>query len=144
MIRLVWLFCAILTPTTAFSDHELENRDLIRGQDLYATQCASCHGIELQGQPNWKSPDSNGVLPAPPHDEHGHTWHHDNQLLFTYTKLGGQGALAKRGITNFNSGMPGYAEVMTDDEIWDVLAYIRSTWPENIQEYQAKRNFPHK
>ena len=32
-------------------------------------------------------------MPAPPHGETGHTWHHDNGLLIAYTKLGGQAAL---------------------------------------------------
>ncbi|MDP5220160.1 cytochrome c [Ruegeria sp. 2205SS24-7] len=127
----------------AIAAHELEDRDLARGQTLYAEQCASCHGAALQGQPNWQQQNDDGTMPAPPHDETGHTWHHDNQLLFTYTKLGGQGALAERGITNFKSGMPGFAEVISDEGIWDILAYIRSTWPERVQEIQAGRNPPH-
>ena len=82
-------------------------------------------------------------LPAPPHDQTGHTWHHDNQLLFEYTKLGGKAALSARGVTGFASGMPGFGETLTDEEIWDILAYIRSTWPERIQDIQAARNPPH-
>ncbi len=108
-----------------------------------AQQCASCHGANLEGQPNWRTPDENGVLPAPPHDETGHTWHHDNQLLFDYTKLGGAQALVARGITGFNSGMPGFAGVISDQEIWDILAYIQSTWPERVQDIQRGRNPPH-
>ena len=137
------LIASILLPTIAVAAHELEGRDLARGETLYAEQCASCHGVELQGQPNWQRPNDDGTMPAPPHDETGHTWHHDNQLLFTYTRLGGQGALAERGITNFKSGMPGFADVISDEEIWDILAYIRSTWPERVQEIQAGRNPPH-
>ncbi len=132
-----------LLPTIVFAAHELEDRDLARGQTLYAEQCASCHGAELQGQPNWQRQNDDGTMPAPPHDETGHTWHHDNQLLFFYTKLGGQGALAERGITNFKSGMPGFADVISDEEIWDILAYIRSTWPERVRGIQAGRNPPH-
>ena len=133
----------VLMPKLGAAAHELDDRDLARGQTLYAEQCASCHGADLQGQPNWQRPNDDGTLPAPPHDETGHTWHHDNQLLFTYTKLGGQGALAERGISNFKSGMPGFADVISDDEIWDILAYIRSTWPEPVQDIQAGRNAPH-
>lgn len=132
-----------LLPSFASAGHELEGRDIANGQSLYATHCAACHGADLEGQPQWQTPNADGTLPAPPHDETGHTWHHDNQLLFTYTKLGGQGTLAARGITNFDSGMPGFADVISDDEIWDVLAYIRSTWPERVQDNQAARNPPH-
>ncbi len=110
---------------------------------LYAENCASCHGANLEGEPNWRSPDENGVLPAPPHDETGHTWHHDNGLLFQYSKLGGQEALAQRDVTGFKSGMPGFVETLSDDEIWDIRAFIRSTWPDRIQEIHMMRNPPH-
>lgn len=133
--------CGIATSTIA--GHELDDRDLENGRILYAEQCASCHGVNLEGQPNWRSPDAYSVLPAPPHDETGHTWHHDNRLLFEYTQLGGQEALAVRGVTGFASGMPGFGDSLSDDEIWDILAFIRSTWPERVQEIQAGRNPPH-
>ena len=97
----------------------------------------------FEGQLDWQTPDENGILPAPPHDETGHTWHHDNALLFEYTKLGGAEALAARGVSGFQSGMPAFGEVLTDDEIWSVLAYIRSTWPERIQQVQQMRNRAH-
>jgi hypothetical protein len=102
-----------------------------------------CHGANLEGQPDWQVAGPDGVLPAPPHDETGHTWHHDNGLLFDYTRLGGQSALAMRGITGFRSGMPAFEGSLSDDEIWDVLAYIRSTWPERVQAIQAAQNPPH-
>lgn len=129
--------------TMAFAGHELDNRDLTHGQVLYAEHCASCHGADLEGQPNWRSPGADGILPAPPHDDTGHTWHHDNQLLFDYTRLGGEKALAMRGVRGFASGMPGFGGLLGEDEIWDILAYIRSTWPERIQAVQASRNPPH-
>ncbi|WP_299742651.1 cytochrome c [uncultured Tateyamaria sp.] len=141
MRRLAAIFLVLGTP--GFADHELLDRDIIAGQTLYQAQCAACHGANLEGQPNWRSPNDDGALPAPPHDETGHTWHHDNQLLFEYTKLGGRGALATRGVTDFNSSMPAFEGVISDDEIWDILAYIRSTWPERVQEMHASRNPPH-
>ena len=79
---LIFAVCSFATGATA--GHELDDRDLIDGQTLYVEECASCHGANLEGQPNWRTPDANGVLPAPPHDASGHTWHHDNQLLFEY------------------------------------------------------------
>ena len=138
---LILVACSVATSATA--GHELDERDLTKGQSLYAEHCASCHGANLEGQSDWRTPDENGVLPAPPHDETGHTWHHDNQLLFEYTRLGGEEALASRGVAEFASGMPGFGNVLTDDAIWDVLAYIRSNWPERVKEIQAARNPPH-
>lgn len=133
----------VFISSPAIADHELENRNLALGQNLYADQCAACHGAGLEGQPDWKSVDENGILPAPPHDETGHTWHHDNQLLFEYTKLGGKGALAARGMNDFKSGMPAFEAELSDDEIWDILAFIRSTWSQRGQDVQKSRNAKH-
>ena len=131
---------ACFAASAGMAGHELDDRDLGNGERLYAEQCAVCHGANLEGQPEWQTPDEDGVLPAPPHDETGHTWHHDNQLLFDYTKLGGEQALAARGVTGFSSGMPGFGDVLSDRDIWDILAFIRSTWPKRAQAIQASRN----
>jgi len=133
----------LVSASAAAADHELNGRDIAKGQTLYAENCASCHGANLEGQPNWRTPNQDGILPAPPHDETGHTWHHDNALLFDYTKLGGQGALAARGIDDFASGMPAFDGVVSDADIWDILAYIRSTWSDRAQKGQASRNRAH-
>lgn len=105
------------------------------GGKLYAAHCAACHGEFLEGEPDWKTPREDGSLPAPPHDQSGHTWHHGDELLFNYTKKGGA-AIAPAG---FNSGMPGFADTLKDAEIWDILAFIKSTWPEDIRAAQAAR-----
>ena len=127
----------------ALAGHELDDRDLLRGQALYAENCAACHGANLEGQPDWQSPGPDGVLPAPPHDENGHTWHHDNKQLFEYTQLGGAEVVKRLGVKGFTSGMPGFGDVLSDDEIWEILAYIRSTWPDREREVQEGRNPPH-
>ena len=137
------IFCLSLLATTADAAHELNDRDIASGERLYEEHCAACHGFEMEGQPNWKQINEDGTMPAPPHDQTGHTWHHDNVLLFDYTRLGGEAALAKRGVAGFKSGMHGFSEVIPDDGIWDILAYIRSTWPSREQDIQAARNPPH-
>ena len=114
------------------------NVDIAAGEGLYAEYCASCHGANLEGQENWRSPGDDGRLPAPPHDETGHTWHHGDQVLFAYTKLGGREMMAQQGM-EFDSGMPGFGDQLSDQEIWDILGFINSTWPERIQETQAVR-----
>lgn len=113
--------------------------DIVAGERVYSNYCAACHGANLEGQEDWRSPGEDGRLPAPPHDETGHTWHHSDRLLFDYTKLGGAALLAQKGV-EFDSGMPGFAEQLTDAEIHNVIAYIKSTWPERIQKIQADRS----
>lgn len=109
------------------------------GRVLYVEHCASCHGADLQGQPEWRSPDVNGLYPAPPHDETGHTWHHDDAILTDYITRGGQAVLDDMNV-DFISGMPGFGSVLDASEIEAILDYIKSTWPERIRETQAQRS----
>ncbi len=105
-----------------------------RGRTIYASACAACHGKNLEGEPNWQSRRPTGELPAPPHDESGHTWHHPDTILFRITKLGGQAEAPPR----FKSNMPAFGEVLSDAEIWAVLAYVKSRWREPIRSRQAE------
>ncbi|WP_226782151.1 c-type cytochrome [Oceaniglobus trochenteri] len=98
------------------------------GQSIYAETCASCHGADLGGQPDWRSAGENGRMPAPPHDETGHTWHHPDAALFALTR-NGVAAMVGQG---YESDMPAYGGVLSDAEIAAVLAYIKSTWPDEI------------
>ena len=107
---------------------------LAQGAQLYAANCASCHGANLQGQANWRTPLPDGTLPAPPHNADGHTHHHPDVLLFGITKNGGQ-ALAPPG---FRSAMPAFGDQMTDQEIWATLAFIKESWPRNIRAAQQR------
>ncbi len=108
------------------------------GKQLYQQSCAACHGVNLEGAENWQTPLEDGSLPPPPHDETGHTWHHGDQLLFDYTKLGGAAMLAQMGV-EMKSGMPAFEGKLTDEEIWAILDYIKSTWPQRIRDLQAER-----
>jgi mono/diheme cytochrome c family protein len=110
--------------------------DLAQGRALYQRQCASCHGADLSGQPDWRQRKADGRLPAPPHDATGHTWHHPMSMLFDMTKHGLVPPLAPEG---YVSDMPAFAGTLSDDEIRDVLAYIESTWSDDIRAQRAKR-----
>ena len=115
-----------------------DEAEVARGATLYAETCAACHGAALEGAEDWRGRNEDGSFRAPPHDETGHTWHHPDSLLFDYTKLGGAALLARQGV-EFDSGMPGFADVLTDQQIHNILAFIRSTWPDRIREVQAAR-----
>ncbi|MDH5188797.1 MAG: cytochrome c [Rhodospirillaceae bacterium] len=106
------------------------------GKNIYAENCAGCHGASLEGEPNWQVKKDDGTLPAPPHNDNGHTWHHDDNLLFNYTKLGGAEMLPK----NIKSGMPAFAEVLSDEQIWAVLSFIKSQWSIEAQQRQSTLN----
>lgn len=115
------------------SDSEMEL--VAMGEGVYNSYCAACHGFELEGQLDWKQPFADGSFKAPPHDETGHTWHHDDAYLVESIKLGGARLAPTIGV----SAMPAYDEILTDQQISAVLAYIKSQWPAEILEAQSIR-----
>ena len=107
-----------------------------RGKEIYADQCASCHGAKLEGQADWRQRLPNGRLPAPPHDESGHTWHHPDAVLVDIVTNGlVPGKTAPEG---YESDMPAYGNILSDHDIVAVLAYIKSTWPKPALEAQKR------
>ncbi|MBR9653481.1 c-type cytochrome [Thalassovita aquimarina] len=131
-----WLFS---DGAARSQDAGSEAIDLVEGRALYAEYCASCHGANLEGQPNWRSPGPDGRLPAPPHDATGHTWHHPDSMLHSYTKLGGKAFLARQGM-EFDSGMPAFGDQLSDAQILNIIEFIKSTWPERQRTVQAERS----
>ena len=95
------------------------------GATLYAQHCGACHGMKLEGQPNWQPRLPNGRMPAPPHDESGHTWHHPEEVLFGITK---HGLVPPYAPPNYENDMPAFAGKLSDHEIRAVLAHIASHW----------------
>lgn len=115
-----------------------DTRTVALGAALYQKNCASCHGVDLQGElADWRSPKPDGLMPAPPHDATGHTWHHADQALFDITKLG---VAQAANLDNYESAMPAYGGVLTDDEIIAVLSFIKSTWPDEIRQRHDELN----
>ena len=110
-----------------------DENEIALGRRIYAERCVSCHGINLQGQPDWRERRPDGKLPAPPHDPSGHTWHHPDQVLIGITRDG----LKAYAPAGYQSDMPAFAGVLSDDEIAAVIAYVKSTWPEEIRNRQA-------
>ncbi|MYB76190.1 MAG: cytochrome c [Chloroflexi bacterium] len=132
VLAALWLF--VLGDGEAMRADASDRQLVRRGEVQYQLHCASCHGANLEGQPNWRERDENGFLPAPPHDVTGHTWHHTDALLFDVTKYGSTAVVG----SDYKSNMPGFEDKMSDGEIWAVLAYIKSTWPADIQEIQSE------
>jgi mono/diheme cytochrome c family protein len=94
--------------------------ELIRvGEALYAQHCASCHGVELAGESDWRIPNDDRSLKPPPHNATGHTWHHSDRLLLE---------TVRDGIDTPVSRMPVFARVLTDDDIEAILEFIKSNW----------------
>ncbi len=111
-------------------------RQVALGQTIYQLHCAACHGLHLEGQPDWQVRKPTGELPAPPHDASGHTWHHADDQLFAIIKHG----MARFAPPDYKTDMPAFVGRLTDAEIRAVLAYVKSLWPEDIRDRQARLN----
>lgn len=118
-------------------NHQTSNPDLnwiapssgdaqLQGKHLYETYCASCHGVSLEGQLRWRHRMANGRLPAPPHNDSGHTWHHPDHQLIDITKRGIVGGV--NAPDGYQSDMPSFGQQLSDEQIRQILAYIKSMW----------------
>lgn len=121
----------------------LDSDEVVLGRRVYVEQCAACHGQNAGGQPDWKQPDSNGNMPAPPHDDSGHTWHHADGLLYEIIRDGFRDPLKS---PDSPLTMPAFGDKLSDAEIRAVIAYFKSLWSEESRLFQwevtQKQPFP--
>lgn len=94
-----------------------------RGAELYRQNCQSCHGGPTGG--------SATDFP-PPHNAQGHTWHHGDCDLIRWT-LEGKPSLDTTGTT-----MPAFAGQLSEADVRDILAHIKTWWTEEQRESQAR------
>jgi len=87
------------------------------GEIIYIDNCASCHG-PVNGRQVLDS--------APPHGDTGHTWHHPDRLLY-------QWILDKPPLATL---MPAFRGTLTDEQVMQVLAYIKNHWLPEIKNRQ--------
>jgi cytochrome c6 len=76
--------------------------DVIKGAQLYARHCASCHG-----------PGGVSIMPGAPHLARGERMMQPDMALLASLKAG-------------KNAMPAYIGIMSDREILDVIAYSRT------------------
>ncbi len=97
------------------------------GQEIFASTCAACHGVNGEGQPNWHIPRDDGTLPAPPLNGDAHTWHHGDGLLYRIVRDGGS-FLEVPSIPGFKSSMPAFGEQLSHQELVAVITFIKTFW----------------
>ncbi len=108
--------------------------ELTQGRAIYTQYCAACHGIDGQGQfpASPLEPDVTGRIGAPPHNETGHSWHHSDVLLIRYVTEGGFSDPARFYI------MPPFGDILTDEQILFVIAYIKTMWTDEQRASQQQ------
>ena len=81
-----------------------------RGEEVYTAMCLSCHGADLRGD----GPASVGMEPPPADFSQQHTMVHTEEDLLYWLRNGIQG-----------SAMPAFEDTLSDQEMLDVLSFIR-------------------
>ena len=94
-----------------------------RGLKLYQKNCASCHGKNAEGTPDWRKTESDGMFPPPPLNGTGHTWHHSTKVLVN---------LIKDGTAKIGGKMPAWKDKLSEQEINDILTWIKAQWTDEI------------
>lgn len=120
----------VSVPVSPHALHPEDTAVLAIGQRVYTAHCATCHGAQGEGQPNWRERNAAGLLPAPPHDPSGHTWHHPDEQLFAITKMGLPKLINQ---PDYKTAMPAYEGVLSNEEIVAVLSWIKSRWPADVR-----------
>jgi mono/diheme cytochrome c family protein len=129
---------AFLYFTSGRPELRIDARDparVARGRVVYEQRCAVCHGQRLEGQANWRVRLPNGRLPAPPHDDTGHTWHHADEVLFAIVKNGLVPPYAPAG---YESDMPAFGPAISDEDIRAALAYVESHWSGEVEKVREE------
>ena len=137
-IAILLLLASCSEPMSRGDDARADPRDAAKvtlGSKVYAQHCAACHGAKLEGERDWRQRKANGRMPAPPHDDSGHTWHHADDVLFGITK---RGLVPPYAPAAYESDMPAFGGTLADDEIWAVLAYIKSNWSAQVLPLRAE------
>ena len=93
--------------------------DNVDGERLYIIYCANCHGVEGEGS----ATDPN----IPAHDDTGHTWHHDDDLLVDIITNGGMSV-----------SMPAFGQQLSPMQIEAILEYIKTFWTDEPCDYQTE------
>ena len=105
----------------------LDEARVAAGETLYQLHCASCHKADLSGEPGWMIPNDDGTYKPPPHDSTGHTWHHPDQLIVE---------IVRDGLADPIATMPTFGEVLSDEEILDILEFLKSQWGPRERAFQ--------
>jgi putative copper export protein/mono/diheme cytochrome c family protein len=113
---LVTLLSVEANPTTfATSLTEFSDSSIMHGAALFAANCTSCHGTEGRGD----GPAAK-LLPITPADLTApHFWAHTEGDLFWYVSHGISGPSGA-------SAMPGFAGVLSSDERWSLIDFLKA------------------
>jgi len=89
------------------------SHDLSRGKELYLQYCSGCHGEDGRGEAKTFRPNVGNLSVKELMDQLS------DEYLFAVIQKGGA-AVGK------NAAMPAWSIRLSDDDIWDVVAFVRT------------------
>lgn len=109
---------------------------LARGERVYLTNCAVCHGNGGEGKPGWQQPGPDGLLLPPPLDNNGRAWRLSSSQMNQFIR---------QGSPHGRSKMPAWQGKLSDQEIDEVVTWITSLWSdatylEWLNQVEQKKN----
>lgn len=96
-----------------------DDESLARGAAIYAERCATCHGDYGNGD----GPGGAALDPAPAPISHTSQMLSDAHLFWRITEGGAA----------FGTGMLPFGEILSEDERWDVINYVRALGRGQVQ-----------
>jgi mono/diheme cytochrome c family protein len=132
-VALPVLLADLRRSRTADASVPLDPAAVDAGRAVYGASCASCHGLRLEGQPQWEKANAAGRLPAPPLDDRGHAWQHSDAELLHIIGF----SLADQSPPGYVSDMPAFQGRLTPAAMDSVLAYVKSQWSPRVRLYQS-------
>ena len=93
--------------------------NVAQGKTVFQNNCAQCHGMNAEGNADWKTPLPDGSYPPPPLNGSAHAWHHSMSVIKRTIDYGG---------VPVGGTMPGFKDKLTDDEKNAAVAYFQSFW----------------
>jgi mono/diheme cytochrome c family protein len=102
---------------------QFDAAQLALGKQVFADNCARCHGAQAEGAVNWRKVDADGDYPAPPLNGSGHAWHHSVEVLTSIVRNGSPQGKGK---------MPGWKGKLDDQQIVASIAWVQSGWPQPV------------
>ena len=112
-----------------FGETLVAGADPVQGKSYYYSYCIACHGWTMHGD----GPNASELNPRPRTLTRGDYMNKKTNLeLFTVIKGGGEQV-------SLSSSMPSWGNVLQDQDIWNVIAFIRAMQdvnpPKTIEEY---------
>ena len=110
------IMSGIPEPYAAATDESSDTPTKIRqGAAVFERHCASCHGLSGQGS----GPEAFAMVPAPADLEWLARTPKNKSGPYMYWSIA-------EGGKPFDSEMPAYKQTLSQEDIWSVIAYVRS------------------